>query len=179
MPKDDLSNIASKGLAHDRIFFIVNGLFNTQLAGGDIHLLHSIQALTEAGWKAEYLSTRQLKQHLQAWCLPGQITFTDRAAKQVFTDASFLGKCVLFGEFFRRMLVTLSKLHQIKSDDICFSPTDYWFDVLPLVCSRAKLKIMVLQMKAPSLWQVVFRTRADVEISRFASYTIVLVSGSH
>jgi len=155
--------------ARRRIFFIVNGMFNGQLAGGDIHLLHSIRAITDAGWAAEFLSTRQLEPHLKAWHLSGRITFTDRAGKTEFSDASLAGKCALFWEFFRRLLTTLGKVRQIGPDDVCFTPTDYWFDVLPMVFSRAKLKVMVLQMKAPSLKQVIFRTRADVEATRIAS----------
>jgi glycosyltransferase involved in cell wall biosynthesis len=152
-----------------RIFFIVNGLFNRQLAGGDINLLHCIRAITEAGWAAEYLSTRQLEPHLKTWHLPGEITFTDRPGKTEFSDASITGKCALFWEFFRRLLTTLRKLRQIGPEDVCFSPSDYWFDVLPMVFSRAKLKIMMLHMKAPSLGQVIFRTRADVDATRIAS----------
>jgi len=166
--KKTLESVARKA-PQRRIFFIVNGLFNRQLAGGDIHLLHSIQAITDAGWEAKYFSTRQLEPHLKDWQLPGQITFTDRATKTEFSDASLAGKCVLFLEFFRRMFKTLRQLRQIELDDVCFSPTDYWFDVVPMVCSQAKLKVMVLQMKAPSLWRVIFRTRADVEATRIAS----------
>jgi len=169
MPEEKSPEPTAKSSARRRIFFIMNGLFNSQLAGGDIHLLHSVRAITGTGWEAEFLSTRQLEPHLKAWQLPGQITFTDRATKTEFSDASLSGKCALFWEFFRRMLATLRRLRQIRPDDVCFSPTDYWFDVIPMVCSRAKLKIMVLQMKAPSLWQVIFRTRADVEATRIAS----------
>lgn len=161
--------MAAESTPPRRIFFIINGLFNSQLAGGDVHLLHSIRAITDAGWTAEFLSTRQLEPHLHAWHLPGQITFTDHAAKTEFSDATLSGKCVLFYEFFRRMLTTLRQLHRIGTKDVCFSPTDYWFDVLPMVLSRARLKVMVLQMKAPSLWQVIFQTRADVEVTRISS----------
>ncbi|MGO9000933.1 MAG: hypothetical protein ACLQHM_03090, partial [Limisphaerales bacterium] len=59
-----------------RVFFIANGLFDNQLAGGDVHLLHSIQAVTEAGWEPEYLSTRELEQHLKSWRLPANVTFS-------------------------------------------------------------------------------------------------------
>jgi glycosyltransferase involved in cell wall biosynthesis len=169
MPTDAQSGQALRNPSSRRIVFITNGLFNSQLAGGDIHLLHSIQAITAAGWEAEYLTSRQMVPHLKAWNLPGQVTFTDCATKQAFNDASLKGKRALFWEFFCRCLRSLGKLRRIGPEDVCFSPTDYWFDVVPMVCSRAKLKVMVLQMKAPSLKQVIFRTRADVEATRIAS----------
>ena len=152
-----------------RVFFIVNGMFGDQLAGGDVHLLHSIQAVTEAGWEPEYLSTRELEQHLKAWHLPANVTFTDCGHQKPLTNLSLKGKCRLFWEFSRRFLRTLGKLRRIKSGDVCFSPTDYWFDVLPTAFSRAKLKVVIFQMKAPSLKEVILGTRADVEASRFAS----------
>lgn len=152
-----------------RIFFIVNGMFNDQLAGGDMHLLHSIRAVTEAGWKPEYLSTRELEQHLKAWHLPANVTFTDRNCKQPLNNLSVKGKCRLFWEYFLRFLATLGKLHRIGPEDVCFSPTDYWFDVLPTAFSKARLKVVILQMKAPSLKEVIWRTRADVEATRIAS----------
>ena len=169
LPEKHPSAPTAATTTHQRVVFIVNGLFNRQLAGGDIHLLHSIRAITDAGWEARYLSSRHLAQHLQDRNLPGQVIFTDHAADGVFSDATLLGKCALFWEFFQRLFRTLRKLHWIEADDVCFFPSDYWFDVLPLVCSRARLKVMVLQMKAPSLWQVIFRTRADVEAARIAS----------
>jgi glycosyltransferase involved in cell wall biosynthesis len=152
-----------------RVFFIANGMFDNQLAGGDVHLLHSIQAVTEAGWEPEYLSTRELEQHLKAWRLPANVTFTDRGHKQSLTNLSLKGKCRLFWEFSRRFLATLGKLRRIGPEDVCFSPTDYWFDVLPTAFSKAKLKVVIMQMKAPSLKEVIWRTRADVEATRLAS----------
>ena len=152
-----------------RIFFIVNGLFNDQLAGGDVHLLHTIRAVTEAGWEPQYLSTRELERHLKNWGLPGTVTLTARERREPLNDLSLTGKVRLFWEFFRRFLATLRLLRQIQPGDVCFSPTDYWFDVLPLAFSKAGLKVVILQMQAPSLGEVIRGTRADVEGSRFAA----------
>ena len=163
------SSVSPKTSARRRIFFIANGMFNNQLAGGDIHLLHSIRAITEAGWEPKYLSTRELEQHLKLWHLPANVTFTDRDRKRPLNDHSLKERCQLLGEFFLRFLVTLGKLHRIEPGDVCFSPTDYWFDVLPTAFSRAKLKVVILQMKAPSLKEVIWGTRADVEGNRLAS----------
>jgi glycosyltransferase involved in cell wall biosynthesis len=47
--------------------------------------------------------------------------------------------------------------------------TDYWFDTLPVMLSRAKRKMMVLGMDAPTLKEVILRTRPDVAASRLNS----------
>src|SRR5258705_4044619 len=47
--------------------------------------------------------------------------------------------------------------------------TDAWFDVLPAVFSRAQTKVMLLGMDAPSLIEIVRRSRPDITPSRVAS----------
>ena len=152
-----------------RIFFVANGLFGRQLAGGDIHFLHTIRAVTRAGWQAEAFSGRILDHYRKEWNLPVNVIFTDRPEEEELRNDSIGGQIFLFWTFFRRFAMTLKKLSVVKPDDVIFSPTDYWFDVLPVAFSKARLKVFVLQMQAPSLREVIFRTRPDVEASRVAS----------
>jgi glycosyltransferase involved in cell wall biosynthesis len=157
------------GAAPRRIFFVANGMFGRQLAGGDIHLLHTIRAVVQAGWKTEYFSGRTLEHHLKEWNLPDTVIFTERPVEKELRNDTILGQARLFWTFFRRFATTLKKLGRVRAEDVIFSPTDYWFDVLPVVFSKAKLKVVVLQMQAPTLREVIFRTRPDVEASRIAS----------
>jgi glycosyltransferase involved in cell wall biosynthesis len=152
-----------------RIFFVANGLFGRQLAGGDIHLLHSIRAMTQAGWHTEYFSGRALEHFLREWQLPAKVIFTDAAKEQELHNDSLRGRLYLFWTFFCRFMATLRKLSLVKETDAIFSPTDYWFDVLPVAFSKARLKVVVLQMQAPTLREVIFRSRPDVEPTRIAS----------
>jgi len=50
-----------------------------------------------------------------------------------------------------------------------YATTDYWFDVLPAVKSPARSKMMIWHMQAPSLHQILARSRADVDATRLAS----------
>lgn len=152
-----------------RIVVIANGLFGKQLAGGDIHLLHSIKAFLDAGWDVRCLSGHVLARHLQDWGLRAEVICTDSPSHADFSDASLVDKLKLFVEFVRRFFSAVRKRRQIGLADVAFSPTDFWFDVLPLALSRARMKIVILQMKAPSLKEVILRSRPDVEVSRVAS----------
>ena len=166
---NDFSSASDSGNRSRRVIVVANGLFGSQLAGGDVHLLHSIKAFLEAGWQVECFGGRVLKSHLEQWNLPAKLISTDSASRAPLSDSSLGGKVRLFIEFFRRFIATLIKLRDIKHTDVVFSATDYWFDVLPIAFSRARLKVVILQMKAPSLKQVIFRSRADVEAIRLAS----------
>jgi glycosyltransferase involved in cell wall biosynthesis len=152
-----------------RIFFVVNGMFGSQLAGGDVHLLHTIRAVARAGWNIEYFSGQVLERHLREWNLPGKILFTDGSGGSELRNVGLGGQIRLFWAFFRRFASTIRQLSRVTSRDVIFTATDYWFDVLPVAFSKAKLKVVVLQMQAPNLREVIFRTRADVEPTRIAS----------
>ena len=166
----DISSSASDtGSRNQRVIVVANGLFGAQLAGGDVHLLHSIKAFLEAGWQVECFGGRVLQAHLAQWNLPASVISTDSKSNAVLSDATLGGKIRLFIEFFRRFVATLTQLRAIKHTDVVFSATDYWFDVLPIAFSGARLKVVILQMKAPSLREVIFRSRADVEAIRVAS----------
>jgi glycosyltransferase involved in cell wall biosynthesis len=152
-----------------RIIFVANGLFGEQLAGGDINLLYAIKAVVAAGWQVEFFGGRVLEHHLKRWNLPANVIFTDSTNSQSLRNDSLGGQLRLFWEFFRRFLSTLSKLRRVENRDVIYAASDYWFDVLPAVFSKARLKVAILHMQAPALREVVFQTRPDVMASRVAS----------
>jgi glycosyltransferase involved in cell wall biosynthesis len=152
-----------------RIFFVSNGVFGDQPAGGDIHLLHTIRAAAQAGWQVECFGGPSLQHHLKEWKLPARMIFTSPPDEQELRHYNLFGQFRLLWTFFRRFAATVKRLKQVEADAVVFSATDYWFDVLPAVFSKAKLKVVVLQMQAPTLREVIFRTRVDVEAARIAS----------
>jgi len=158
-----------EGTPHRRIFFVSNGVFGYQPAGGDIHLLHTIRAAEQAGWRVECFGGRALQHHLKEWNLSAGMTFTSPPDEEELRRYNLTGQFRLLWTFFRRFAATVKRLKQIQADAVVFSATDYWFDVLPAVFSKAKLKVVVLQMQAPTLREVIFRTRVDVEATRIAS----------
>jgi glycosyltransferase involved in cell wall biosynthesis len=152
-----------------RIVFVSNGVFGRQPAGGDIHLLHTIRAAAQAGWQVECFGGPALQHHLKEWNLPARMIFTSPPDDQELRHYSLSGQFRLLWTFFRRFAATAKRLKQVPADAVVFSATDYWFDVLPVVFSKARLKVVVLQMQAPTLREVIFRTRVDVEATRIAS----------
>lgn len=152
-----------------RIFLVANGMFSEQLAGGDIHFLHAIKAFAAAGWQVEYFGGRRLERALKEWNLPANVTFTENPNQHPQRNDSIGDQIHLFWRFFRNFCSTLRKLKLVDEDDVIYSPTDYWFDVLPVAFSKARRKVIVLQMQAPSLREIIFRSRPDVEASRVAS----------
>src|SRR5207302_10898451 len=85
-------------------------------------------------------------------------------------QSSLGGQWTMFRDFFSRYRRTLSQLHQIKSGDFVYAVSDYWFDVLPAVRAPARKKMMVLHMEAPTLGQILRRSRPDVDPARLASF---------
>ena len=63
----------------------------------------------------------------------------------------------------------MRQLNQVLPDDLAYAMSDYWFDTLPLMRCRARAKILYLGMIAPSLGEVIRKSRADVSASRLAS----------
>ncbi len=59
---------------------------------------------------------------------------------------------------------------KIGRTEIAYAVSDYWFDVWPVVFSRAQRKLMVWHMAAPSFGQIVRKGRADVDSTRVASF---------
>jgi|YelNatPaOPRAMG01_1025707.scaffolds.fasta_scaffold17715_4 glycosyltransferase involved in cell wall biosynthesis len=152
-----------------RVHFIANGVFSTRIAGGDIHFLKLAEAAVQAGYELNFFGGRALWEVLQAHQLKAHITFTD-TAKLGRADLNRLsGQFALFCDFLGRYRQSLLRLRLIQPDDYVYAVSDYWFDVLPAVRSRARRKLMVLHMEAPTLGQILRRSRPDVEASRLAS----------
>jgi glycosyltransferase involved in cell wall biosynthesis len=64
----------------------------------------------------------------------------------------------------------LRQLSKIQPHDTAYAVSDYWFDVWPLLLCRAGSKIMIWHMQAPTLGQIIRRSRPDVDATRVASF---------
>ena len=152
-----------------KLHLITNGVFTTSIAGGDIHFLKMAEAAARAGYELNFFGGHALKEVIDQHKLPGAVTLTDDA-RMPKTDAAKLGgQFALFRDFFGRYRRTLAQLPIIKPEDYVYAVSDYWFDVLPAVKSAALRKLMVLHMEAPTLRQILARSRPDVDPKRLAS----------
>ena len=82
------------------------------------------------------------------------------------------GQWAMFRDFAKRYRATRRLMDRIQPEDYVYAVSDYWFDVWPAVRCPARQKLMVLHMQAPDFWQVVRRSRPDVDPIRLASSTI-------
>jgi glycosyltransferase involved in cell wall biosynthesis len=69
----------------------------------------------------------------------------------------------------RRFFGSLRRLKEIQPRSVVVAISDFWWDTLPVIFSRARGKILYLGMTAPTFSQVLFKGRADVPASRFGS----------
>ena len=155
--------------AGQRIYFFANGIFSAQIAGGDIHFFHMAQAAMDAGYTVHFFGGHALQEHLRARFKTFELTPTDRATAKPFDANTPTGQLRLLVDYGRRFIGSLKHLHKIKPDAAAYAASDYWFDALPLILCRAGRKIMIWHMQAPSLGQIIHRSRPDVDRSRMAS----------
>jgi glycosyltransferase involved in cell wall biosynthesis len=155
--------------AHPRLVCFVNGIYTQHIAGGDIYLTHIIRGVVEAGFPVHFFGGHALEWFLKRQALPLNITLTDRRIAEFGDSSSIGGQAKMFADYTRRLIGSLRRLKEVRRDDISFVVSDFWWDVIPLIFSRSSRKILYLGMMAPSLKQIIFRTRADVPASRIAS----------
>jgi glycosyltransferase involved in cell wall biosynthesis len=155
--------------SHPRLVCFVNGIYTQHIAGGDIYLTHIIRGVVEAGYPVHFFGGHALEWFLKNQNLPLNITLTDRRIAKIDDASSLVGQAKMFIDYGRRLLGTLRRLKEVRREDITFVVSDFWWDVIPLLLSRSTRKILYLGMMAPSLKEIIFRTRADVPASRFAS----------
>ena len=152
-----------------KIYFFANGIFSDQISGGDVHFFHMAQAAMDAGHTVHFFGGHALEKQLRTHFKHFELTLTDGAQTEPFNDNSFLGQFRLLFDYFRRLVGSLRQISKIQPDEIAYAVSDYWFDVLPLILSKARGKIMIWHMQAPSLGEIIYRSRPDVDASRVAS----------
>lgn len=152
-----------------QVHFVANCVYADHVAGGDIHFFNMAQATIEGGYPLHFFGGHALKQHLEKRKNDATITLTDSGQTTGINMESLRGQFRLFKDYFGRLRGTLRRKQEIDPEDMAYSVTDYWFDTLPVIKSRAKRKLMVLGMDAPTLGQVITRRRPDVTASRINS----------
>lgn len=152
-----------------RIYFFANGIFSDQISGGDIHFFHLAQAAMGAGCNIHFFGGHALEKQLRARFEKFELTLTDGSPAKPFNANSIFGQFRLLFDYGRRLLGNLRQLSKIHTRDAAYAVSDYWFDVWPLLLCRAGGKIMIWHMQAPSLGQIIRRSRPDVAASRVAS----------
>jgi glycosyltransferase involved in cell wall biosynthesis len=152
-----------------KIHFICNGVFSTNIAGGDIHFLKLAEAAARAGYELNFWGGTALREIIERHKLPGTVTLTDDAKMPKVNQGALGGQITMFRDFFGRCRRTFQLLNRIAPEDCVYAVSDYWFDVLPAVRCAARRKLMILHMEAPTFSQILWRSRPDVDGKRLAS----------
>lgn len=154
---------------HAKIHFICNGVFSTSIAGGDFHFLKLAEFADSQGYKLNFFGGHALKEVIETYELPGNLTLTDDAKMPKVKQGALSGQFAMFKDFYHRCRRTLQLRECIAPEDFVYAVSDYWFDVVPAVRCAARRKLMVLHMRAPSFRQVLQGGRPDADARRLAS----------
>jgi glycosyltransferase involved in cell wall biosynthesis len=152
-----------------KIHFFANGIFSDQISGGDIHFFHMAQAAMDAGYVVHFFGGHALEKQLRTQFKDFELTLTDGAQAKLFNAHSFSGQFRLLFDYGRRLCGSLRQISKIQPDETAYAVNDYWFDVWPLLLCKARRKLMILGMDAPTLREIVHRLRPDVTASRLNS----------
>ncbi|HEU6448131.1 MAG TPA: glycosyltransferase [Verrucomicrobiae bacterium] len=152
-----------------RIYFFANGIYSDQISGGDIHFFHMAQTAMDAGYIVHFFGGHALEKQLRSRFKHFELTLTDRSQAKPFNANSFFGQFKLLADYARRLFGSLRRISKVQPDEIAYAVNDYWFDVWPMLCCKARRKLMILGMDAPTLREILFRARPDVTASRLNS----------
>jgi glycosyltransferase involved in cell wall biosynthesis len=128
-----------------------------------------LQAALSAEFTVHCIGGHALQGFLRKRGFAGEIFLSDSSRLAPFDATTLPGQFKLFYDYFRRVIGTGRHLKRISSQDYVHAVTDYWFDVLPAVRSRAQRKLTLLGMDAPSPREILWRSRPDVPASRLPS----------
>jgi glycosyltransferase involved in cell wall biosynthesis len=151
------------------IHFIANGVYSDKIGGGDVHLAYMARAAVKAGFGVHFFGGHALQKQVSKSFSEANVTLTDHQQLPPFTDHTLVGQFRMFGDYLLRCVRTLTHLNKIKREDAVYACSDMWFDVIPLLCCRARSKMMILGMDAPRFGEIIRRSRPDVPASRLAS----------
>lgn len=160
---------ATSAASRPQVVFFVNGIYTRHIAGGDIYLTHMARAAADAGYPVHFFGGHALSWFLERQKLPGSQSVTDRKMADLGDASSVSGQVKLLFDYARRLFGSFRRLNDVPRNSIAVAISDFWWDTIPLMRCRARGKILYLGMIAPTLSQVIFRTRADVPASRFGS----------
>lgn len=144
-------------------------MYSRILSGGDVHTLMMAEGALQHGYPVHFLAGHGLKLQLDERKLPVGLTLTDTGLLPVEKWDSLKGQAALFYDYLRRLRGSFANLDVIGTEDCVYLNTDFWWDVLPGMRSRARRKLMILGMDSPTLGQVLAASRADVKPVRIPS----------
>jgi glycosyltransferase involved in cell wall biosynthesis len=152
-----------------RLVFVANTMYSNIVSGGEIHTFNLTASAIAAGYQVHFLTGHALKAELERRGLPVTISVTDKQIMAPRDFGTLPGQLSLLVDYSRRLRGTLPRLTEIRPDDVVYSATDFWWDIIPVLRSQALRKIMYLGMDCPTLGEIIFKGRPDVKSIRLPS----------
>jgi glycosyltransferase involved in cell wall biosynthesis len=152
-----------------RIFFFANGVYTDHIAGGDIHFVELAKAAASAGYRLTFVGAKPLEKWLTTLPQKSGLLLTDEAILASTVEQSLSGQLRLFKHYVTRFIRSMRNLKQVSPSDFAYAVADSWYDGLPVAFSKSARKLLVLHMEAPTLGEILRRSRADVDRFRVAS----------
>jgi glycosyltransferase involved in cell wall biosynthesis len=157
------------GSPKPRLVFVANTMYSNIVSGGEIHTCNLTARALAAGYQVHFFTGHAMKAELERRGLPVTVTVTDQRVMPPRDFGTLPGQMSLLLDYSRRLRGTLPRLGEIQRDDVVYSATDFWWDIIPVLRSRAIRKIMYLGMDCPTFGEIVFKTRPDVKSIRLPS----------
>lgn len=152
-----------------RLHFVANCVYGTHFGGGDTHFYQMARAASKAGWQLHFYGGHALKHHLREQGIVAEQTLTDRRMMPPIRPATLGGQFRLLWDYIKRFTGTVFQLGKMQREDVVYAVTDFWFDVWPMLLCRARRKVMILGMDAPTLLEIIRCSRPDVPPVRLNS----------
>lgn len=144
-------------------------MYSNIVSGGEIHTCNLTASALAAGYQVHFLAGHALKAELERRNLAVTVSVTDHQIMAPRDFGSLSGQLSLLVDYWRRLRGTLPLLSEIQSEDLVYSATDFWWDIIPVLRCRARRRIMYLGMDCPTLGEIIFKTRPDVKTIRLPS----------
>jgi glycosyltransferase involved in cell wall biosynthesis len=151
------------------VFFFANGVYGEHVAGGDLHFIELARAAAQAGYGVKVFGSKVLETRLEPEKINYEILLTSQRAFPKSVEQTLSGQFRLLLDYLIRAVRSLKYVRQIGHGDVGYAIADSWCDTVPLALSRAGSKMLVLHMQAPSLREILLRSRPDVDRFRLAA----------
>ena len=144
-------------------------MYSNIVSGGEIHTCNLTTSAIAAGYRVHFLTGHALKAELERRGLPVTITVTDKQIMAPRDFGTLPGQLSLLVDYSKRLRGTLPRLDEIGFDDVVYSATDFWWDIIPVLRSKAQRKILYLGMDCPTFGEIIIKHRPDVKSIRLPS----------
>lgn len=144
-------------------------MYSNIVSGGEIHTCNLTAGALTAGYQVHFLCGHALKGELERRQLPVSMSLTDTGMMRPRDFGTLSGQFSLLFDYRRRLAGSFRVLDQIQPEDVVYSATDFWWDILPVYRCRARRKILYLGMDCPTLPEILLQTRPDVKAIRLPS----------